>query len=48
MIRYFANHPTAANLLMVIGLLGLVLWQGMTTFWPAPVGPGKVVACSGR
>lgn len=24
-------------LLMVIGLLGLVLWQGITTFWPVPV-----------
>jgi phosphate transport system permease protein len=30
-------------LLMVIGLLGLVLWQGLTTFWPSPVVQVKIV-----
>lgn len=31
-------------LLMVVGLLVLVFWQGMTTFWPSPVVQVKTVA----
>jgi len=27
----------AICLVMVLGLLGLVLWQGLTTFWPSPL-----------
>ncbi len=27
----------AASLFMIVGLLGLVLWQGLFTFWPGPL-----------
>ena len=33
---WLAGGGLVVCLLMVLGLLGLVLWQGMTTFWPAP------------
>ena len=40
---WLAGGGLVVCLLMVIGLLGLVLWQGMTTFWPAPVVQVKLV-----
>lgn len=40
---WLAGGGLVVCLLMVIGLLGLVLWQGLTTFWPAPVVQVKLV-----